>query len=170
MQANINWACNVSRSVENLALAETVLTITLDKWSKIQTNAKEWKGLDKFGAVWDTTNWEDGQQGRFMHNSCYITLCSSKKREQAIIRDAKAREAAKKILKSTSQSPVYSDLHPTSPLQKRARLSTGFILKKINVYGAWKRRTRNSQTVRPVNSWGLDRAPGGRILKDTFHF
>ena len=25
--------------------------ITLDKWSKIQTNAKEQKGLDKFGDV-----------------------------------------------------------------------------------------------------------------------
>ena len=88
------------------------------------------KGLDKFGDVWDTTNWEDGQQGRFMHNSCYVTLCSSKKHEQAVIRDAKARDAAKKITTSTSQSPVHSDSLPTSLLQKRTRLSTGFIYKK----------------------------------------
>ena len=109
---------------------DSIDKITLDKWSKIQTNAKEWKGLDKFGDVWDTTNWEDGQQGRFIHNSCYITLCSLKKREQAIIRDAKAKEAAKEITTSTSKSPVHSDSLPTSPLQKRTWLSTGFIHKK----------------------------------------
>ena len=39
---------------------EGIDKITFDKWSKILTNAKEWKGLDKFGEVWDTTNWEDG--------------------------------------------------------------------------------------------------------------
>ena len=101
---------------------DSIDKITLDRWSKIQTNAKEWEGLDKFGDVWDTTNCEDGQQGRFMHNSCYITLCSSKKREQAVIRDVKAREVAKEIPTSTSQSPVHSDSLPTSPLQKRTRL------------------------------------------------
>ena len=83
---------------------DSIDKITLDKCSKIQTNAKEWKGLDKFGDVWDTTNWEDGQQGRFTHNSCYITLCSLKKREQVIIRDAKAKEAAKEIPTSASHS------------------------------------------------------------------
>ena len=65
-----------------------------------------------------------------MHNNCYITLCSLKKHEQAIIRDAKAREAVKEIRTSTFQSPVHSDSLSTSPLQKRTRLSTGFIHKK----------------------------------------
>ena len=51
--------------------------------------------------------WENGQRRRFMHNSCYITLCSSKKREEAIIRDTKAREATKKMPTSTSQSPIH---------------------------------------------------------------
>ena len=106
---------------------DSIDKITLDKWSKIQTIAKEWKGIDKFGDVWDTTNLEYGQKGRFVHNRCYITLCSSKKCEQAIIRDAKAIEAAKKIPNSTSQSPVHCDSLPTSPLQKRTRL---FIHKK----------------------------------------
>ena len=62
-----------------------------------------------------------------MHNSCCITLCS-KKREQAIIRDATAREAAEEIPTSTSQSPIHSDSLPTSPLKKQ--LSTGLIHKK----------------------------------------
>ena len=78
-----------------------------------------------------------------MHISCYITLCSSKKREDAIIRDAKAREAAKEIPTSTSQSPVHSDLLPTSPLQKRTRLSTGFIHK--NYQCAWCRKKEDKK-------------------------
>ena len=109
---------------------DSIDKITLDKWGKIQTSAKEWKGIDKFGDLWDTANWEDGQKGRFMYNSCYITLRSSKKREQAIIRDAKAREAANEILKSTSQPLIHSDSLRTSPLQKRIRLSAGLIHKK----------------------------------------
>ena len=62
-----------------------------------------------------------------MYNSCYIILCSSKKREQVIIiRDATAKEAAKEIPTSTSQSTVHFDSLPTSPLQKGTRFSTGF--------------------------------------------
>ena len=59
---------------------DSIDKITVYKWSKIQTNAKERKGLHKFGDAWDTTNWEDGLQRRFLHKSCYITLSSSKKR------------------------------------------------------------------------------------------
>ena len=53
--------------------------IKLDKWSNIQITANEWKGLHKFGDIWDRTNWEDSQEERFLHDSCYITLCSLKK-------------------------------------------------------------------------------------------
>ena len=102
--------CNSDDSIEK---------ITDDKWSNAKSNAEQWKGLDKFGDVWDTTNWEDGQQGRYMHNNCYITLCSSNKREQAIIRDGKKREAAKDMLVSTSHSHDKSDLLPTYPKQKK---------------------------------------------------
>ena len=64
----------------------------------MEQNSDQCKRMDKFGEVWDTTNWEDGQQECFMYNSRYITLCSSNKREQVIIRDATAKEAAKEIL------------------------------------------------------------------------
>ena len=44
--------------------------------------------------------------------------------------DAKAWEAAKEMLASTSQSSVHIDSLPPPSLQKRTRLSTGFIHKK----------------------------------------
>ena len=92
---------------------------TFDKWSKIHINTKEWNGLDKFGNAQDTTIWKDNQQSRFMHYSCYITLLSFQICEHAIIRDAKATKAAKVMPTSRSQSPVHSDLLPTSPLHKK---------------------------------------------------
>ena len=69
----------------------------------------------------------------FMHNNCYIiTLCSSKKREQVIILDAKVTDAAKEKPTGTSQSPVHSHSLLTSLLQKKNMVihSTGFICKR----------------------------------------
>ena len=63
----------------------------------MEINSDQCKRMEKFGEVWDRTNWEDGQQECVMYNGCYITLCSSKKREQVIIRDATAGKAAKEI-------------------------------------------------------------------------
>ena len=111
---------------------DSIDKITDDKWNNIKLNAERWKALDKFGDVWETTNWDNGQKGRFMHNNCYITLCSSTKREQAIMRDSKKkkREAVEHTAVSTSPSHDNSDSHPTTPLKKKTRLSTGIIHKK----------------------------------------
>ena len=74
--------------------------------------------MNKFGEVWDTTNWEDGQQECFMYNSRYITLCSSNKREQVIIRDATAKEAAKEIL-TLRLNLSFTLIHFQRPHSKR---------------------------------------------------
>ena len=75
-----------------------------------------------------------------MHNSCCITLCS-KKREQAIIRDATAREAAEEIPTSTSQCPIHSDSLPTSPLKKHNYQQDSFT-KKDQCVGCMKKEDK----------------------------
>ena len=71
-----------------------------------------------------------------MHNSCYIILCSSKKHEQAIIRDAKAKKAAKEVPTSTSQPPLNL-IHFQSPHYKKEHsYQQDSFTKKINAYGA----------------------------------
>ena len=62
---------------ESCINGDSIEKTILNKCSKIQNNVKECNGLDKFGNVSDTNSWENDQQRRFMHNSCYITLCSS---------------------------------------------------------------------------------------------
>ena len=91
-----------------------------------------------------------------MHNSCYIILCSSKKREQAIIRDAKARKAAKEIPTSTSQSLIQSDSLPISPLQKRTQLSTGFIHKKDKCVWCMKKEGKEHPNCPSRKLWGIE--------------
>ena len=55
---------------------DSIDKITDDKWTKIKANAEQWRSLDRFGDVWDNVNWDNGQHGLYMHNSCYISLCS----------------------------------------------------------------------------------------------
>ena len=53
-----------------------------DKWTKIKEKSLLWKGLDKFGSVFDTINWDNGPKGLYIHSSCLISLSSSRKLEQ----------------------------------------------------------------------------------------
>ena len=113
---------------------DSIDKITLDRWSKFRAMLKNGDFEWRFRDVWDTTN-----------------LCSSKKREQVIIRDAKARGAVKEMPTSTSQSPFtlihFQPLH----YKKEHGYQEHSFTKNINVYGARKRRTRNTQNVRLVN-------------------
>ena len=54
-----------------------------DKWQSLQTIAKHWSGLDKFTNVYNTTPWQDGPGGHYMHQSCYISISSLEKLEKA---------------------------------------------------------------------------------------
>ena len=58
-------------------------TIGQDKWENLESKAKNWLGLDKFGDVYNTTSWKDGPKSHYMHESCHITISSSVKLQQA---------------------------------------------------------------------------------------
>ena len=85
---------------------DSIDLITTNKWDNIKNKSENWKGLDKFGLVYDAVIWQDGQLGRYMHNSCYITLCNTKKLEQAKIRNKKELEDAV----TTGQSSAFNTL------------------------------------------------------------
>ena len=64
-------------------------SITNDKWLNIKKKTLAWKGLDKYGEAHDTTRWDNGPAGYFMHTSCHTTLSNSSKLKQAIKRKEK---------------------------------------------------------------------------------
>ena len=50
---------------------------------------KDGKGLDKFGEVHETVDWEKGHSGQCVHNSCQLTISSERKLKQAQQRQKK---------------------------------------------------------------------------------
>ena len=71
-----------------------------------------------------------------MHNSCCITLCSSKKCEQAIIRDAKAKKQQRKY-QHLRLNPLFILIHCRPPHYKKEHgYQQDSFTKKINAYGA----------------------------------
>ena len=57
--------------------------ITNEKWQNIESKSAGWSGLDKYGTAYETTRWENGPAGCYMHASCYTTLSNPVKLQQA---------------------------------------------------------------------------------------
>ena len=110
---------------------DSISNITPDKWTKVKTQSQKWRGLDKYGRVWESTNWDEGPEGQFMHDGCYISLCSKRGLEQAVKRKQKADAENEQPLPNMEQdlSSVH-DACPVTPPQKRTRSSTGVLYSK----------------------------------------
>ena len=61
-------------------------TISQLKWESLKTKSEKWIGLDRFGDIFETTDWTDDPKNYFMHNSCYMSLSSGRLIEQALNR------------------------------------------------------------------------------------
>ena len=97
----------------------------------------------------------------------YITLFSSKEGEQAINRDTQTKEQQREHRPLRFSRPFTLIHFPIPHYKKEHSYQHNSFTKKFNMHGAWKMRTRNIQTVRPVNCGGLSRTPDRRILKDS---
>ena len=67
----------------NEECAEDKSSLSAEAWERMKDKASDWKGLLKFGDVFDTVNWEAGPEGVFFHKRCRITLASKKSLDQA---------------------------------------------------------------------------------------
>ena len=70
--------------------ADSLDHITDSKWNQIKEKSLQWKGLEKFGNVYDEVNWEIGQHRFYMHGSCHFTLSSKRSLGQFQKRKAKS--------------------------------------------------------------------------------
>ena len=62
---------------------DTDAIVTLERWENIKSRAQMWSGLDKFGEVFRTDDWDKGPSGHCIHDACRIYLYGAKKLEQA---------------------------------------------------------------------------------------
>lgn len=94
-----------------------------EKWEKLKEKALLWSGLDKFGNVYATVDWDRGPAGQCVHDSCRLTLCNAKKLEQA-----KKRQEKREFDQCQSVSLSMPDDCPAvAPAAKRLRSSLGLI-------------------------------------------
>ena len=66
--------CNKKNSIDNMQITT---------WANVKKKAFLWQGLDKFGKVYDETNWAAGPKGLYIHNKCRIELSSKERLEKA---------------------------------------------------------------------------------------
>ena len=77
-----------------------------DSLNKLKAVALEWKGLDKYGNVFESVNWDDGPSGSFLHKLCKTEFTSKKKLEQSKARKAKAETSTLKSCNDSSSEDV----------------------------------------------------------------
>jgi len=61
----------------------------MERWENIKRKTMLRKGLDKFGDVHKTIDWDKGPTGHYVHEAYRLTLCSAMKLERAIKRQTK---------------------------------------------------------------------------------
>ena len=140
--------CFASDSLDN---------ITTDKWDSMQAKSMEWKGLDKFGDVYCSVDWEKGPNGLHMHNTCYTSLSSNRKLLQAKQRQRKSEQSLQEVAEvaDTNNDPT---LQASAP--KKLRSNMGCLHDKH--YCVWcmkgannKRNYRDQQLIllSTVDAW-----------------
>ena len=95
--------------------------ISKNKWESLKQKSQNWLGLDKFGDVYNSTPWENGPAGFYVHPTCYINISSSEHLERA----RKRKEKESDTLPSSSPKPMSEDNPETHPSPKRLRSSIG---------------------------------------------
>ena len=70
-------------------------TISTERLKRLGTKTEDWKGSDKFGNVFERTDWEKVAEGLDVHERCYITLSSKRSLQQSW--KGKEKENAEKI-------------------------------------------------------------------------
>ena len=84
--------CSDIDSIDNIGNA---------KWKQLKDKSLNWKDLDRFGHVYDDTNWENGPKGLYMHQTCYLRLSG----QRSLLQSQK-----RKIKDDLSQNLAESDI------------------------------------------------------------
>ena len=96
--------------------------ISAERWKQLEAKTKDWKGLDKFESIFESTQWEQGAEEFYMHHNCYLTLSSSRKLKQTLKRKEKENtETTSKGLEHCDENE--EECPPSTP--KRLRSSLG---------------------------------------------
>ena len=109
--------CRASNSIDS---------ITSAAWDKIKCKALNWKGLDTFGNIYDSVDWELGLRDKHVHSNCRVDISSSEKLSRSKTRQQK-RERKSPYPDETSDSNCDCDPTQSSTASKCLRSSVGIV-------------------------------------------
>ena len=59
------------------ALCNDTEGIGKQQWETLKKHLEKWRGLDKFGELYDSVDWDAGPTGNYIHKSCGLKIASS---------------------------------------------------------------------------------------------
>lgn len=91
---------------ENCSLKET---IGKEKWDALRTKSEKWDGLDKYGDLCKSTDWDAGPANKYIHISCYTSISSPRTLKQAVNRKEKQQKAQKQCSSASNEGKLVSE-------------------------------------------------------------
>ena len=61
-------------------------SITSEQWDNFKLTAEKWQNLDKYGMIYNDTNWNNCPTNIFYHKHCKLNFSNQRKLEQAVKR------------------------------------------------------------------------------------
>lgn len=77
---------------------------SLESWEYVKKKAYLWRGLDRYGCIYDSVDWDNGPTGYYIHKICKLRIGTQKK-----LNEAKARQKKRKLQESHAQNVTISD-------------------------------------------------------------
>ena len=60
------------------ALCNDTDEISKQRWGTLKKHLERWKGLDKYGDLYDSIDWDAGPTGKYIHRTCGFNIASSR--------------------------------------------------------------------------------------------
>ena len=120
---------------------DSLFNISQERWDTVKAKAQLWKGLDKFGDVFHTVDWDNGPSGKCMHDSCRLLIVTKRKLEQAIKRKDKLD---KQIIQDSMEASTSSQSETEAP-SKKLRSSFGALGVHMKEKCVWCMRGQDSK-------------------------
>ena len=95
------------------------------RWEKFKNQAYLWRGLDRFGEIYDTVDWKKGGEGLVMHDKCRITFMTDRKLKQAMKRKEKETNLKAQQEKEKADTAGSSQMKDDNPFPRATRSSFG---------------------------------------------
>ena len=112
----------------------------MDAWERLKVKAQEWKGLRRFGAIYNSVDWDAGPKGVFFHKPCRLALGGQHGLQQAKRHEEADQMKQEQVIQGTqTQVPEKS-----KPLVARGSRSKGLHDKNMCVWGLKPQDRKNS--------------------------